>query len=157
MLETRSNTFLQRFFDPALDPPRVESSEALENAQIARLARSQSVVILAGAIPRRLGAAATDTELALDRKRSKRIAHALGQSLKGWTKKNVPLPLDEKVRVEGAQVVWESWASDHLVAIQAELRSLATWAVLNEQEKWGRSCVVRLENERNWVEHAMRD
>lgn len=157
MLETRNNTFLQRFFDPALEPPAVESSESLENHQIDRLARSQSVVILAGAIPRRLGAEATDIELALDRKRAKRMAHALGQSLKGWTKKNVPLPLTDELRMEGAQVVWESWASDHLVAIQAELRTLATWAVLHEQEKWGRSCVVRLENERNWVEHAMRD
>lgn len=154
---TTKNSFLQRFFDPALDPPAVESREQLEARQIERIGRSMSVSILAGAIPRRLGPEATDIELALDARRAKRMAHALGQSVKGWTKKKVPLPLNDSVRMEGAQIVWEVWASDHLIVITNELRYLATWSILNDQEKWGRSCVVRLENEEGWIKHAMRD
>lgn len=151
------NSFLQRFFDPALEPPQVESCEQLEAREIERITRSMSVTFLAGAIPRRLGAEATDAELALDARRAKRMGHALGQAVKGWTKKKVPLPLNDSLRVEGAQIVWEMWSEDHLVVIRNELRYLATWSILNDQEKWGRSCVVRLENEEGWIKHAMRD
>jgi hypothetical protein len=111
----------------------------------------------AGGIPRRLGADASDDDLSVDRKRARRVSHALRQAIKGWAKKMPDLPQDEELRVEGSQIVWETWCEEYLTDLTQQLRSLVTWAVRNEEERWGRSAVVKLENEINWLTYAMRD
>lgn len=151
-----STNFLSRYFDPALTPPKVSSREELEQREVDRLTRALAVVIMAGSIPRRLGGDASDDELAKDKKRARRAGHALSQALKGWSKK-YDLPLDDKIRMEGAQIKWDDWLTVHVTKIQDELRCLATWAVLNNEERWGRSAVVNLENEINWLTYALRD
>lgn len=149
--------FLARYYDAALDPPKVKDSAELERAEIERLSRALSVVVIAGSIPRRLGGDATDEDLALDTKRARRVGHALNGAIKGWTKKSPPLPVSDEIRREGAQIDWDVWRETHLTTINNQLRCLATWAIQNQQESWGKSAVVRLENEINWVTYALRD
>lgn len=150
-------SYLARHFDPALEVPPAGSRAELEAAQIDRLRRSLSVIIICGSIPRRLGGDATPEELALDKKRARRVAHALNQSLKGWTKKKTELPADDQIRQEGAQIIWETWGEAHLADLGTHLRILATWAVTHGEEAWGKSAVVKLENEINWLSYALRE
>lgn len=150
-------SFLARFYDPELDVSPIESREELDRRQIERVSRALSVVIIAGMTPRRLGGDATDEELALDKKRARRAGHALGQSLKQWTKRKQNLPNDDGVRMEGAQINWESWAEAHISELQQQLRCVTTYALRSNEERWGKSAVVRLENELKWLQIALRD
>jgi hypothetical protein len=149
--------YLSRYYDPALELPETGAREEWERRQIERLERALSVVIMAGTIPRRLGGDANDDELALDRRRAKRAGHALSQSLKGWTKNKPNLPLNDDVRMAGAQIVWETWRDAHLSDLNLQLRSVTTWAIKHDELDWGKSAVVKLENEINWVGYALRE
>lgn len=151
------HTYLERWYDSGLTPPEVASREELERREVERLSGALAIVLMAGTIPRRLGGDATDEDLALDRKRAKRAGYALSQALKGWTKKKPDLPLDDKVRMAGAQLDWDRWLQEHNAALENELRCLATWAVIHNEQRWGRSAVVKLENELNWITYSMRD
>jgi hypothetical protein len=57
----------------------------------------------------------------------------------------------------GAQIVWATWVEAYIMIVQTELRIWATWAIVNDQEIWGRRAVVKLENELNWITYALRD
>lgn len=85
------------------------------------------------------------------------MGHALTQSLKGWTKRPPPLKSDDGLRRESAQLDWVTWREAHLTEIQNRLCYVATWAINSEEDRWGRSVVVKLENEINWVTYALRD
>lgn len=150
-------TYLARHYDAALDVSGIGSREELERRQVDRIARALSVVLLAGGTPRRLGGDATDAELALDKKRARRTGHVFGQAIKQWTKKKVDLPLDDKVRSEGAQIDWPKWIEAHTAEINQQLRCLVTWALQNDEERWAKSAVVKLENELRWVSYAARE
>jgi len=148
--------YLERHFDSGIDTSGVESREYLETEELERISQLLATVIFAGSIPRRLGGDATDEELALDKKRARRVAHALQSSIKGWTKRYT-LPDSQEIRRAGAQLDWERFRIEHATKAQERLRLLATWAIHNEQDRWGRSAVVRLENELKWVDWALRD
>lgn len=149
--------FLQQYFDPALEPPSAGNREELETREVDRIERELSIVLVASMMPRRLGGDATDDDLALDKRRAKRVSHALIKSRAGWTKKRFNALSDEEIRRLGAQLDWNKWLESHIWAIEHELRCLATWAVHHDELRWGRSAVVRLANERNWVTYGMRD
>lgn len=151
------SSFLARFYDPALPIEGIGSREEIERQVVERIVRALSVTIIAGTTPRRLGGDAMDDELAMDKKRARRFGHVLGQSLKQWTKKRPDLPLDKAVRIEGAQIKWETWKDKQCADIAAQLRLVATWSVQKDEEKWGKSAVVKLENELKWMEYAFRD
>lgn len=155
-MDIHRKNYLAQYFDPDLTPPKATQAE-LEADQVKRITRALSVVLYAGGIPRRLGGDASDEELATDRKRARRVAHALKQSIRGWAKKMPDLPTDEELRVEGAQIVWDTWAQAYIADLNLQLRTLVTWSVRQEQERWGRSAIVKLENEINWLTYAMRD
>lgn len=147
--------FLTRYFDPNLEIPKKTTTKDLEAAQVARLSRSLVVVEHTGEVARRLEEATAEDQ-AIDRKRAKRVAHAIRQSLAGW-QKNAKLPSGEALRLEGAQLVWDSWMQAYLVSLNNEAKRIATWAILNEEQKWGRSAIVKIDNEMNWISYAMRD
>lgn len=152
-----ANRFLEQHFDPALKLPVVESREQLEEAERERLRRALAIVLIAGSIPRRLGGDATDEDLAIDRKRARRAAHTLSQSLKAWQKKRVQLPDDRDVRSVGAQLVWETFLEQHCAELKRRIALISTWAIHNGEERWGRSAIVKLTNELNWITYALRD
>lgn len=148
--------FLLRYFDPELEVPKLTIPE-LVSAQQDRLARELVISIHSGSIPRRLGGDASDQELAADKKRAKRVSWALKQSLAGWSKKFPKLPVDEELRVAGAQLVWQTWYEEFMTEVNEQARIVVTWSVQNDEQRWGRSAVVKFENELNWVSYAMRD
>lgn len=147
--------FLPSRADPKLDVSEIPSRESLELAQVERLVSALAIIHVAGTIPRRL-AEATPEELALDKKRARRVSHALAQSLAGWTKK-WDLPDSGQIRQDGAQLNWETWAERHLTDIHEQIRLVATFGVFRDEERWGKSAVVKLENELRWVEYSLRD
>lgn len=155
--EGRKPLFLQRYFDPELKP-RAASREELETAEVERISRALSVVLLAGSIPRRLGGDASSEDLALDKKRAKRSAHALNQAMRGWVKKAFSLDTpSQEIRKEAAQIDWVQWREAHIIEVHNRLLLIATWGILNNEERWAKSAVVRLENELSWIGYALRD
>lgn len=150
-------SYLARHYDPALEIDHIAAREDLEREQVDRLKRSLAIVLMASSIPRRLGADASDDELALDKKRARRTSHALKQALTGWSKRPGDLPMNDGIRIEGAQTSWQGWAEAHVASIKVQLRVVSTYAVKKDEEPWGKSAVVKLENEINWVTYALRD
>jgi hypothetical protein len=67
------------------------------------------------------------------------------------------IPNNDEIRRASAQMNWAAFLDDHVTTIQTELRYCATWAIKHDDQRWGRSAVVRLENELNWVTYALRD
>lgn len=150
------STYLSRYFDSGLKLPKIGASEDLQDRQIERISRALSVVVLAGTIPRRIGGEASSEDLAMDKKRAKRAGHALSQSLRQWRKREGKLPIDDSIRREAAQLLWPRWSEEHMSTLRSELAIVSTWAILVEQEAWGKQAVVRLDNELTWILYSMR-
>lgn len=150
------SNYLGQHYDAALDIEGIGSREELEARQVDRISRELAIIIVTGTIPRRLGTDATAEELALDKKRARRVGHALKQSLSGWTKK-YKLEADEEIRRAGAQLDWTTWLPAATTAVMVNRRLIATYAIRSQQESWGKSAIVKLNNELNWIEHAMRE
>lgn len=148
--------FLNRYFDADLALPKTNIEELIET-QVIRLSRALVVTIHAGSIPRRLGGDATDQDLAIDRKRAKRSSWAVKQALAGWSKKMPKLPTDDELRVTGAQLIWPNWQEQYMASLLEQARIVATWSILNDEQRWGRSAVVKFDNEQNWISYALRD
>jgi hypothetical protein len=151
--------FLDRYFDPELAIPREASNSSLASAEVERIVNQLAIVRVAGSMPRRLGIEANDQELSLDRKRAKRVAHALDQSLRAWRPSNRrSFGFNEEViRREGAQLEWDKFAGEHRATVYTSIRLVATWSVKNDELRWGRSAVVNLMNELSWIIYALRD
>lgn len=149
-------SYLGQHFDAGLDVTGIRSREDLEERQVDRLKLALAVVLITSSIPRRLGSDATAEELALDKKRARRTAHALQKSLASWTKK-MELPMDDEIRAQGAQMNWTPWQEAFLSNLADQVRCVATWSVTHGEESWGKSAIVRLTNEQNWVTYALRD
>jgi hypothetical protein len=155
--ERASSGFLERYYDGGTDLREIANREALETRQIERLARAFSIVVGTASIPRRIGSDATSEELAIDKRRARRFAHALRAAISGWVKRMPEIPNNDEIRRASAQMNWAAFLDDHVTTIQTELRYCATWAIKHDDQRWGRSAVVRLENELNWVTYALRD
>jgi hypothetical protein len=155
----RNTAYLERFYDPGLElpePPLVR--EHIEAGEVERIQRALAVVVVAGTIPRRLGGDATADELAQDKKRCRRVSHALSNSIYAWTKKRAAMPeVEDEIRIKGAQLNWTTFKDEHVAELMVRQRLLATWAVRNEERRWGKTAIVHLENELNWFLWALRD
>jgi hypothetical protein len=144
------NGYLVQHFNPDLQLPDIGSWEEMEEREVNRIRRALSVSILAGTIPNR------STEPADDKRKARRVSHALRNSLKGWTKISNQLPLDDSVRREAVSLQWDKWVTRHVTIVESEIVLVATWAIKLNFERWGRSAVVNLTNERQWVTYAVR-
>jgi hypothetical protein len=149
--------FLERWFDAGISLPDALDRKTLRGDESKRIGYSLVLVTITGSIPRRLGGDATDEDLAIDKKRSRRVAHVLQQSLVTWSPKPPKVLVDEALKREGAQLEWSLFQEDHTIKVEASLRTIATWAIMNDDRLWGRSAVVALENELRWMYYAMRD
>lgn len=145
---------LDRHFDPALDVDLALGAEALTATEVTRLQGELAIARVAAAFPRRLSEA-TREELALDKKRSRRVAHALDQSLRAWGGSERE-PTEEEQRA-GAQVDWPAWWEEREPLIAARLRYVTTWAKKSGNLRFGKTAVVRLSQEVEWLSYALRD
>jgi len=154
---TSSGGFVERYFDSGLAVSELETKESLVSREVERIQIALTVVGVVGSIPRRLGGEATDLELAIDKKRARRVEHALRQSFSSWSKRDPKIQVTAEIQKEGIQLEWDDFIMRHMTQIMTELPLIATWAIQNDEARWGRSAVVYLENETRWVTYAMRD
>lgn len=154
-------SFLAEWYDPGLETDPNDTVDSITQAEVARLARQASVAGLALGMPRRLGGEATDEELALDKKRSKRVVHVLMQCLGSWKGNGAPegpLPMDDGVRMDSAQVVWSDWCESQQTWLRNRIRYVVTWGRANGvDERIVKQMVTRLKNELGWLTYALRD
>lgn len=146
--------FLDTFYDPALEVDTKMLSDEVVLRAVARLQRWVAIAGVAAEHPRRLSDA-TREELAIDKKRSRRIKHALAQSLKGWG--GEPRNPTDDERVAGAQVDWPRCYEEWETELLGILRYTATWAKKTPNIRFGKTAIVRLAQEREWLRYAMRD
>lgn len=149
--------YLGRWYDAALEIPGNLDENRIVHDEIERLTLALSCALFASTLVRRLGDV-SDDELALDKRRSRRAAHALRQSLRGWAGNQTPaLVMTEEIRRQGAQVDWPAYITNHSTAVNGRACLAATWAIRTNHERWGKTAIVRYTNELSWVSYALRE
>ena len=148
---------IEAYYDDGIFLPDGISRETLESSEGERINRFLAIITVTGSVPRRLGGEATDQELSLDKKRSRRVCHVLRQTLLYWEQESEEIEPNEDMRREGIQLEWLSFASDYVLKLDTSRRRIATWAIQNDEEAWGAAAIRRLEAELHWMEHALRD
>jgi hypothetical protein len=150
------SSYLAHWYDPELKVADTETVDDITKAEIERLVKLLAVAQAAGSIPRRLGGDASPTDLALDKRRAKRIGHVAAQLLGSWSGKT-KLPPAPAVTREAATVDWKQWWAEHRIWLMNRQRYIATWCLKYEADaKWCKSALVKLNNELLWLEHALR-
>jgi hypothetical protein len=150
-------SFLAEHYDGELTISRDDTPRHMDHLERNRLTKALAIVAAAQEIPRRLGADASGEELAADKRRCRRVSHALGQCVKAWggTTK-IPANKDEVLR-EAAQLNWATWQADLELYLNSRIRYVATWQVkTGGDQSWAKKAVVRLQNELRWVQYALR-
>jgi len=148
--------FLQQFLDPSLRVSRSDTPDKLAVKETDRLQELFAVAMAARDIPRRLGADASDEELAEDKRRCRRIAHVAEQSLISWGAEVKP-QASASISKAAAQVVWKRWWEEHRTYLDGRMRYIATWTYkTGEHEAWAKTALVKLANEYRWLEYALR-
>jgi len=150
-------SYLAQWVDPALEVGE-ENPNKIMLEEVERLLKLNAVAAVAGRMPRRLGGDATSEELAMDKKRCRRIAHVALQLASSWSGKD---PSKLKIKYdptqEAAVVNWNLRWEEHKTWLINRQRYIATWATRSGQEKWSKSAMVKLSNETQWIEYALRD
>jgi hypothetical protein len=150
-------SFLHAYIDPKITVRADDSAEAITRSERERLQQLYAVALAAASHPRRLGGDAMPEELALDKKRSKRIAHAVGNLLRDWQVEPQEYPDATK---DAAIINWLRWWSAHEQYLLARQRYIATWCHRygdsNGDIRWAKSAVTRLNNELKHLSNAMR-
>jgi hypothetical protein len=149
-----SSPLIDQYWDPALKVDKKMTPEAIAVTEIERLQGELAAAVVAANFPRRLGDASRG-ELALDKRRSRRVGHALRQSLSAWG--GAERTATEPEFRTGAQIDWPGWLEQHQTELHGRLRFVASWAKLTTNLKFGKSAVVRLSQEHAWLIYAMRD
>jgi hypothetical protein len=149
--------YLARHFDADTEVAPDLTSEVIRGNQIGRLSRQLAVVLYASSIPRRLGGDADDDELKMDKKRGRRTAHALSQSLKAWAGRIPALTADDEIKRAGAQLDWDRWRQEHFVDLKSDMTAIATWGLRGGDERFAKTAIVRMENELSWISYALRE
>lgn len=147
--------FLDAYFDPAFEVDPEVLPDTLVDEERDRLLDRFLVAQCASQIPRRLSDASRE-ELALDKKRSRRVAHVLRKSLIAWGGELEREPTTEE-RQRGAQIDWPEWWADHEPWLVDRRKLYAAWAKRSSHLKFGKECIVRISNELEWLRYAMRD
>lgn len=145
---------LDAYQDPGLEIDLKLSQEKIAGIEVARLQAALAVVTITGQIPRRLSEGSRE-ELALDKRRARRVAHVLRQSLLAWG--GTERPASDEERIAGAQLDWPAWAEQQGTELSARIRYVATWAKKTSNLRFGKTAIVRLVQEVDWMEYALRD
>lgn len=145
-------SMLAGLYDPEVDIATGETKATITKAEVDRLNRLLSIAATAQELPRRLGADASDEELAADVTRCKRVGHVASQLLAAWGGKKTPV----NVKQEAATVLWGIWWADHNIWLRNRKVYIASWAMSGGDERWAKTAIVRLTNEERWLEYALR-
>jgi hypothetical protein len=145
---------LGRWYDAGLGVPADLTSEVIRGDEIGRLTNQLITVVAAGSIPGRMD---DREEQLLDKRRSRRVSHALRQALLGWAGSLPELEAGDDTWRLAAQLDWQDFRQQHATDLHRRARLVATWAIRNEHERWGKSAIVLYENELGWMEYAFRE
>ena len=145
---------LDTYQDPGLDIDLTLSIEDIVELEVERLQSDVATILVTSEIPRRLPDANRE-ELALDKKRARRVLHVQRQSLAAWGGTEREPEGDE--RIIGAQLVWQEWAENHGFVVSSRIRYVATWAKKTSNLRFGKTAIVRLTQEVDWMAYALRD
>lgn len=151
-----ADPWLARWYDEGLEISDEWDIETLVGIERDRISRAFSVVMYAVTIPRRLGGDASREDLATDKRRCRRVGHALRQSYRGWDKHDLIPNTEDVVRQEGAQLIWDIFSAEHLVALSTRARFVVTWSVQAGHKRWGKSAATNFTNEHRWLSYALR-
>lgn len=150
-------TFLDRYIDRNLTVSPEDSAEKFAADELLRIQQHHAVMRALAAHPRRLGGDATSDELADDKRRAKRVLHALDQCLTAWG--GQPTEWEEASKI-AATLDITAWREQHEVRIRARQKYLATWWIRygnqNGDKRFVNQAINRLENELRWVAYALR-
>lgn len=126
----------------------------LDRAELQVLVRICDHVL---AMRRRLGGDASSDELAIDKKRAKRLAHCFRTSLKAWGAQEAASGvLEKEIRQRAATVHWEDLVAARRQHLLSRFPLYATMAIDAGQEAWGYHMITLLKNELRWLDYAMR-
>lgn len=145
---------LDPYQDPTLEIDLTADEAFIVNAEVVRLQEAVGIIGFALEVPRRLSDA-TREELALDKKRCRRVLHPLRQCLAIWG--GTPREPTSDERSMGAQLDWTFWQETHTLVTTRQTFWIATWAKRTGHLRFGKSAVVRLTQELEWLEYALRD
>jgi len=149
--------YMLEWYDPELAIKADETKDTITKAEVERLTMLYWIAITAHTIPRRVGPEANQEELAADKHRCRRVAHAAEQLVLGWSGRKTVPSISVDVTRQAAQVDWEKWWAEHSVWLNNRLRYVATWAQKTDKsDKWAKSAVVKLNNEIKWISYALR-
>ena len=152
--------FLEEWFEPSLKVDTTLTGESFSQEEIARIQTAACYVMVAIEIPRRLGGDATSDELALDKRRCRRVLHVLRQQLVGWSEKDPDKvkwrPLTDEDKAEGASLIWDKWWEGQQAHLTARRAYIATWGLKKPDTEYAKHAVTRINNELNHMAYAMR-
>jgi hypothetical protein len=164
MSRERRQLKLVPYFDESIHINMADTAKRIEARNRHRLRHDIDVWIHVRTIPRRLGFDADNLELAMDKKTSRRVEHALKNSLKLWggTHKGYNPNGSGPISREAAQMDAKKWLKRQCKRIKREQRYIATWALqLHENDtqylRWANKAIWRLGNEIELIKSALRD
>jgi len=149
--------YLSPYYDPGV-AIRDENPVEIERAERERLFVLFSVAQAASQIPRRIGGEADYMELRVDKRQCRRIAHVAQKCLIGWGGQIDKSP-SRDIKKEAAQVIWDKWWETHQIALRNRITYIANWGLRQEDvelQRWAKSAVMKLVNELNWLDYALR-
>jgi hypothetical protein len=145
---------LDTYYNPDLEIDKSMTPEVRDKIEIDRCLADWSRAALAAAIPRRVENG-TREELALDKKRSRRMQHVAAQCIGMWGG-DIPTEPDDALAKEGAQVLWVPWWEERDALLLTRMTYAATWAKKTNQLQYGKSALQHFINERDWYRYAIR-
>lgn len=149
-----SEDFLAQYYDPALNVNGLDP-QLVEHQERERLKRLLAMATSAAIHPRRVDG--TPDEVAEDKRRSKRVAHAFAQSLVAWGEAEPRGIATQDIQSEAARVEWVSWSQRQRAQLELRIREIVTASFKNTIDpRWTKRAVVRYLNEIKWLEHALR-
>ena len=138
--------YLDRYAVSGLMTDETLTPERLSIIEAARLSSGVATVAYYLALPDRTAA---------ERRRGRRVEHALAQSLVAWGERPGDYPSNDDVQRAALRLEWARWYEAYDLAVIERITYVASWALATSHERFGKSALVKLTNERGWVARAV--
>ena len=152
--------FLEQFYNARLKVDVDLKSADLAKDEIARIQTQACMILVALDMPRRIGGDATKSELALEKRRCRRVLWVLRQEMIAWAEKDDKQiewrPITDEDRQAGAALHWEKWWAAHRKYLEQRRVWFATWGLKKPDPDYANQAVSRLSQEIQHLEYALR-
>jgi hypothetical protein len=152
--------YLEEFYNKRLKIDSKITSAEIATAEIARIQTQACMLLVAIEMPRRIGSDATKAELALEKRRCRRVLWVLKQQLAAWAEKddkNIEWrPINDQDRQDGAALLWDKWWAAHRKYLDQRRSWIATWGLKKPDPDFANKAVNRINQELQHMEYALR-